>query len=384
VRTANLAIVFTEIVGYADRLSRQTYEQSQRMLRLHEALVVPVFRAYQGRRVKTIGGTLLVAFESPTQAVLCGAAVQDRIWDWNRNTPESERIKVRVAVNVGEVRLEKGDVFGEPVNICARVLGLADASEVLFTEAIWLSMNRNEIEADDGGQQQLKGVPEAVRVFRVRPAPDPAVRPYGGRALARAGKLRIPDPTKLTSAEVRGHLRAAAESAWGHVAEAFPWLADQARTVALGAMGAVLILIALLLAPDAVERALARQDLQAVQREVQAMRAGPRRTYYEGRLQEARKDWDGAARSYEVATRAGERRAFERLLDMAKAGRCDARVAAAHGLGKLGDQEALSTLQKMANEEARAEPQDGLLAHVLGCQSKTAARDALEQIRGTP
>ena len=46
-RTANLAIVFTDIVGYADRLSRQTYEQSQRMLRLHEALVLPVFRAYR-------------------------------------------------------------------------------------------------------------------------------------------------------------------------------------------------------------------------------------------------------------------------------------------------------------------------------------------------
>ncbi len=44
-RTSNLAIVFTDIVGYADRLSRQTYEQSQRMLRLHEALVLPVFRA---------------------------------------------------------------------------------------------------------------------------------------------------------------------------------------------------------------------------------------------------------------------------------------------------------------------------------------------------
>ncbi|TMB37607.1 MAG: adenylate/guanylate cyclase domain-containing protein, partial [Deltaproteobacteria bacterium] len=52
-RTANLAIVFTEIVGYADRLSRLTYEQSQRMLRLHEALVIPLFRAFRGRRVKT-------------------------------------------------------------------------------------------------------------------------------------------------------------------------------------------------------------------------------------------------------------------------------------------------------------------------------------------
>src|SRR5262245_22372506 len=228
-RTSNLAIVFTDIVGYADRLSRQTYEQSQRMLRLHEALVLPVFRAYRGRRVKSIGGTLLVTFESPTDAVLCASAVQDRIWEWNKGVPEWDRIKVRVGVNVGEVRLEKGDVFGEPVNIAARVLGLADAGEVLFTEAIWLSMNRNEIEADDGGYQELKGVPEPVRVFRVKPGSDLSLRPYGGKSLQRAGKLPKVDLTKLTSSEVRGHLRAAAESAGGHIAEAFPWITEQAR-----------------------------------------------------------------------------------------------------------------------------------------------------------
>src|SRR5438128_1587886 len=266
-RTSNLAIVFTDIVGYAVRLSRQPYEQSQRMLRLHEELVLPVFRAYRGRRVKSIGGTLLVTFESPTDAVLCASAVQDRIWEWNKGVPEWDRIKVRVGVNVGEVRLEKGDVFGEPVNIAARVLGLADAGEVLFTEAIWLSMNRNEIEA--------------------------------------------------------------------------------------------------------------------VSREVQGMRAGPRRTYYEGRLQEERKEYEGAARSFETAARAGERRAFERLLEMAQSGPCEARVGAARALGRLGDQDAVKVLESM-EKEAREGPQQGLLAHVMGCNSRVAAHDALEQIRGAP
>ncbi|MFL5368869.1 MAG: adenylate/guanylate cyclase domain-containing protein, partial [Myxococcales bacterium] len=228
-RTANLAIVFTEIVGYADRLSRLTYEQSQRMLRLHEALVIPVFRAFHGRRVKTMGGTLLVAFESPTQAVLCGAAVQDRIWEWNQSVPEWDRVEVRAGANVGEVRLDKGDVFGEPVNIASRVLGLAGPGEVVFAESIWLSMNRNEVDADDGGLVTLKGVPEPLRIYRVRPAADPTVKPYGGHALARAGRLRIPDPNRLTGAEIRGHLRAAADSAWSHISEAFPWLATQAR-----------------------------------------------------------------------------------------------------------------------------------------------------------
>src|SRR5437868_15184473 len=110
-RTANLAIVFTDIVGYADRLSRQTYEQSQRMLRLHEALVLPVFRAYRGRRVKSLGGTLLVTLESPTDAILCASAVQDRIWEWNKGAPERARLKARVGVNVGALRPDTGDVL---------------------------------------------------------------------------------------------------------------------------------------------------------------------------------------------------------------------------------------------------------------------------------
>ena len=382
-RTSNLAIVFTDIVGYADRLSRQTYEQSQRMVRLHEALVLPVFRAFRGRRVKAIGGTLLVTFESPTEAILCASAVQDRIWEWNKGVPEWDRIKVRVGANVGEVRLEKGDVFGEPVNIAARVLGLADAGEVLFTESIWLSMNRNEIEADDGGYQELKGVPEPVRVFRVKPGRDLSIRPYGGRALQRAGKLPKVDLNKLTSSEVRGHLRAAAESAAGHLAEAFPWMAEQARILALAGIGAMVAVAAALLAPAAVDRALARQDLSAVQREVQSMRAGPRRTYYEGRLQEARKEYEGAAHSFETAVRAGERRAFDHLLQMARSGPCEARVSAARALGRLGDQDAVKVLESM-EAEPRAEAHDGLLAHVLGCNSRTAAHDALEQIRGVP
>ena len=388
-RTANLAIVFTDIVGYADRLSRQTYEQSQRMLRLHEALVLPVFRAYRGRRVKSIGGTLLVTFESPTDAILCASAVQDRIWEWNKGVPEWDRIKVRVGVNVGEVRLEKGDVFGEPVNIAARVLGLSDAGEVLFTESIWLSMNRNEIEADDGGYQELKGVPEPVRVFRVKPCADLTQRPYLGKALQRAGKLAKVDPTRLTSSEVRGHLRAAWESAAGHIAEAFPWITEHARALAIGAGCLVLAVAAALLTPAAVERALARRDLGAVQRQVQGMRAGPTRTYYEGRLQEERKEFEGAARSFEAAARAGERGAFDRLIKMAQSGPCEARVGAARALGRLGDQEAVRVLQSMASEpqnEQQQEPgrQEGLLAQVIDCNPRIAAHDALAQIRGAP
>jgi len=226
-------------------------------------------------------------------------------------------------------------------------------------------------------------VPEPVRVFRVKPGGDLSLRPYAGKALQRAGKLPKVDLTRLTSAEVRGHLRAAAESAGGHIAEAFPWITEQARILAIAGVCAMLAVAAALIAPAAVERALARRDVGAVSREVQGMRAGPRRTYYEGRLQEERKEYEGAARSFETAARAGERRAFERLLEMAQSGPCDARVGAARALGRLGDQDAVKVLESM-EKEAREGPQQGLLAHVMGCNSRVAAHDALEQIRGAP
>ena len=153
--------------------------------------------------------------------------------------------------------------------------------------------------------------------------------------------------------------------------------------------GACLLLAvaAALLTPAAVDRALARHDLAGMQREVQAMRAGPRRTFYEGRLQEERKEFEGAARSYEAAARAGERSGFNRLLTMAQSGPCEARVGAARALGRLGDQQAVKVLQSMESEphgEEQQNSQGGLLAQMIGCNPRVAAHDALEQIRGAP
>src|SRR5207244_10904680 len=113
----------------------------------HDALLMPVFRAFEGRLVKTIGDAFLVVFASPTRAVLAGVAIQDRLWDYNRRVAAGEQIHVRVAINLGEVREEKGDVFGEPVNIVARVEGIAEAGEVLLTEGVSLAMDEGWVTA---------------------------------------------------------------------------------------------------------------------------------------------------------------------------------------------------------------------------------------------
>ncbi|MFP2908662.1 adenylate/guanylate cyclase domain-containing protein, partial [Pyxidicoccus sp. 3LFB2] len=206
-KTANLAIVFTDIKGFTERTSRQTLEENQRLLQVHHALLAPLFKAFGGRIIKSIGDAFLVTFESPTQAVLSGIAIQDRLWHHNRSTEEADQLHVRVAINVGEVRLESNDIFGEPVNIAARVEGIAEAGEVYFTEAVYLAMNKAEVPSKEVGAFELKGIPGKIRVFHVPRAPyrveaptaatiaeapgSTAMPPFGNLALSRVSESQL-------------------------------------------------------------------------------------------------------------------------------------------------------------------------------------------------
>jgi class 3 adenylate cyclase len=171
-RSENLTIVFVDIAGFTERTSQQSRSESEAWLGRYEELLLPLVRAFAGRRVKTIGDAYLCAFASPTNALLFGMAAQDRLFEHNLAVPEAARLRIRVAVNAGEVRLQRGDVFGEPVNIAARVEGVTPAGEIWFTEAVYLAMTKSEVPAEEVGLRELKGVPEPVRLYRVPPGED--------------------------------------------------------------------------------------------------------------------------------------------------------------------------------------------------------------------
>src|SRR5512146_2730632 len=97
-RTENLAVMLTDMKGFTAATSRQSRAENARMLAFQDALLLPVVRAFGGRRVKTIGDAYLVLFDAPTAALLCGMAIQDRLWDYDRRVPEEERIEVRVVL----------------------------------------------------------------------------------------------------------------------------------------------------------------------------------------------------------------------------------------------------------------------------------------------
>jgi len=184
VKTANLAIVFIDLKGYTAKtmeLSRKAHEDH---LNQYKSLVLPVAKAFNGKLIKGIGDAFLLTFTSPTDSVLFGKAVQDCLWNYNKNLDQSDKIETRVAINVGEVRLEKGDIYGEAVNIAARVESLGEAGEIFLTDAVYLSMNKAEVETEPVGNFDLKGIPKPVLIHKtVRINDSEDLPPYDSKTL---------------------------------------------------------------------------------------------------------------------------------------------------------------------------------------------------------
>jgi class 3 adenylate cyclase len=180
-RTENLTIMFTDIAGFTARTSNQSRAENAAMLRQHDQLLLPIVALFRGRRIKSIGDALLVVFQSPTDAVRCGMAMQDALHEHNRIVSSEDALHVRVALNQGEVRVERGDIFGEPVNIAARIESITPANEVYFSESVYLAMTKAEVPSEKAGVHELKGIPEPVTVYRAVPFRNSGMTlPFGG------------------------------------------------------------------------------------------------------------------------------------------------------------------------------------------------------------
>jgi class 3 adenylate cyclase len=221
-KTENLAIVFVDIAGFTPRTSAQTREENTRLLRRFDDVVRPIVRAYNGRVIKTMGDAFLLTFRSPTDALLCSMAIHDRIAETDADVDPAERFTIRAAVNVGEVRIDGGDVFGEAVNIASRIEGKAGAGDIYFSESVFLSMTKSEVPSEEVGYAELKGIPGKIRLYRVPRAGEPGGAPpkqrgsgsaaadnlpFGGLALDRVrGRLTAGTPAEVAVTQAQGLL----------------------------------------------------------------------------------------------------------------------------------------------------------------------------------
>jgi len=165
------AIVAADVVGYA-RLMGADEKGTLLALKAHRAeLIDPLVAAHNGQIVKTMGDGLLLSFPSVVEAVSCSVAVQSGMAKRNASLPGDRRIEFRVAVNIGDVIVEKGDVFGDGVNIAARLEQIAPPGGICLSEDAYRQVRgKVEIPIADMGEQQLKNIANPIRVYRIDPS----------------------------------------------------------------------------------------------------------------------------------------------------------------------------------------------------------------------
>lgn len=207
----NLTIMFTDIVGFSDLSSKLSREESQAYLDKHDRILSKVIKRFAGKIIKTIGDSFLVSFRSPTDAVICGMAMQDALWEANQATDTQYPIIIRVALNAGEVRETQNDVFGDAVNIAARLESITPANYIYLTEAVYLAMSKSEVCVEAVDAFEFKGVSDKVKVYQVSHAselepdsePETTAKqpqyPYGGAHIHRKANHRpLTRVTKVT------------------------------------------------------------------------------------------------------------------------------------------------------------------------------------------
>ncbi|HOY67736.1 MAG TPA: adenylate/guanylate cyclase domain-containing protein [Candidatus Ozemobacteraceae bacterium] len=170
VKSQNLSIMMTDIQGYSTTAAHSSREEIVTLIRRHNQLMVPVIEFYGGKIVKSIGDAFLCTFVSATDAVICSIIIQLLLREYNaRQKNESLKLNLRVVVHSGDVSIEGNDIFGDAVNVTARMetLPCFPGGSIGISEITYLLMDKNEITVENLGLQELKGLPHPVNVYRI-------------------------------------------------------------------------------------------------------------------------------------------------------------------------------------------------------------------------
>ena len=172
------AILAADVVGYS-RLMGEDEEGTLAALKtVRQEVTDPAIKENRGRIVKTMGDGLLLEFASVVDAVLCAVEIQRKMTGHNREVRPDRRIVFRIGINVGDVIIEEDDIFGEGVNVAARLEALAEPGGICISRIVRDQVRgKLDITFVDQGDRQLKNIARPVRAFRIWLADDPPPEP---------------------------------------------------------------------------------------------------------------------------------------------------------------------------------------------------------------
>ena len=162
-------ILASDVVGYSLLVS-QNEERAVRLVRQRFATVTSFVSQHDGRVFNTAGDSLLAEFQSPVEAVRCALEIQEAMRASNGMAEESDRVVLRIGVNLGDVMTSGADLLGDGVNIAARLEGLAPPGGVCVSGAVYDQIRgKLVIEAEDLGEKHVKNIPRPIRAFNLIP-----------------------------------------------------------------------------------------------------------------------------------------------------------------------------------------------------------------------
>jgi len=163
------AILLADVVGYSRLMSLDEEGTHVRLADHVKDLIEPKIAEYHGRLIRSMGDGLLVEFDSAVEAVRCGLDIQGALAEHNTGVARDRRIQLRIGINTGDVIVDERDIYGNSVNIAARLEGLAEPGDVYVTRGV-----RDQLQGypafslEDKGDRRVKNIQYPIRVYRVQ------------------------------------------------------------------------------------------------------------------------------------------------------------------------------------------------------------------------
>src|SRR6266403_2047992 len=162
------AILAADVVGYSRLMGTNETGTLAALKALQTDLIEGKIAEHQGRIVKLTGDGMLLEFPSVVNAVACAAEVQRGMRDRNAGVPQDRRIEFRIGVNLGDVIVEGADIYGDGVNVAARLEGVAKPGGIAISHSVRDHVgNRLDLVFEDMGEQKLKNIKRPIRVYSV-------------------------------------------------------------------------------------------------------------------------------------------------------------------------------------------------------------------------
>jgi adenylate cyclase len=192
------AVMAGDVAGYSRLMGRDEEHTLAQLKSFRKTLVDPRIATHRGRIVKTTGDGMLVEFASAVDAARCGVEIQREMAQQNAEVPSELRIEFRIGIHVGDIIIDDNDIFGDGVNIAARLEGIAEPGGVCISDDAHRQIRgKIDVVFDDIGEQTLKNIAEPMRAWHMRLAGETAPAIRSNLSPIQVQALALPDKPSI-------------------------------------------------------------------------------------------------------------------------------------------------------------------------------------------